>query len=92
VVDELAVHPRPFGRVLAEDLSPWLPLRLYNLPVFNRFFLLLRFFFLDLVSFELFFLEELLFLEVLLEKQFDLLTQNGVIDLDPVDHSVRLSY
>ena len=92
MVDELAVHPRPFGRVLAEDLSPWLHLRLYNLPVFNRFFLLLRFFFLDLLSFEPFFLEELLFLEVPLEKQFDLLTQNGVIDLHPVDHSVRLSY
>ena len=88
MVDELAIHLRPLGRVFAEDLSPWPHLRLYNLPVFNRLFLLLGFFFLDLLFSEPFFLEELLFLEVLPEKQFDLLTQNGVIDLDPVNGSV----
>jgi hypothetical protein len=79
--------------LLGESLLKIFPLALtsasiYNLPVFNRLFLLLGFFFLDLLFSEPFFLEELLFLEVLLEKQFDLLAQNGVIDLDPVNGSV----
>ena len=82
VVDQLAVHLRLFGRVLAEDLSPRLHLRLQNLLVFNRLFLLL------LLLLALLLFEEFLLLEVLLEKQFYLLAQNGVVDLHPVNGSV----
>ena len=53
-----------------------------------RYFLHVELLFPDLFLLGLFFLEELLFLEVLLEQEFDLLAENAIIDLYAVDDLV----